>query len=79
MLITISLETSMKKLVRLAAHTLRGNVRQPDLGEVAAPVSDILSSSILSSAQPGGWYLLRQSDQPCADHLQRFTACWGMM
>ena len=28
MLITISLETSMKKLVRLAAHTLRGNVRQ---------------------------------------------------
>ncbi|NIO70910.1 MAG: hypothetical protein GTN71_18220, partial [Anaerolineae bacterium] len=32
MLITISLEMSMKKLVRLAAHTLRGSVRQLAFG-----------------------------------------------
>jgi hypothetical protein len=29
MLRTISLETSIKKLVRLTAHTLRGKARQP--------------------------------------------------
>ncbi len=29
---TISLEMSMKKLVRLTAHTLRGSERQPVLG-----------------------------------------------
>jgi hypothetical protein len=31
-LITISLEISIKKLVKLTAHTLRGNARQPFAG-----------------------------------------------
>jgi hypothetical protein len=34
MLMTISLEMSMKKLVRLTAHTLRGSDRQPVAGSV---------------------------------------------
>jgi hypothetical protein len=41
MLITISLETSMKKLVRLAAHTLRGSVRQSAFGLDSAVISVI--------------------------------------
>jgi hypothetical protein len=60
MLITISLETSMKKLVRLAAHTLRGSVRQLAFG----------GSAVISAI----FILLIQTSEVCEGIFQQWNA-----
>jgi hypothetical protein len=48
---TISLEMSMKKLVRLTAHTLRGNVLQEAFG--SGSVDGVMAKSRVSASALG--------------------------